>query len=161
MFKYISVSPSVMSNYLWPMDCSPPGFSIHGILQVEILEWVAISISRGSSWPRDQTQVSCLAGRFFTIWATKEASSLCLAISNWIMEKMNRLNFTTERTSLYRLTPPSEKMRIFWATRAQEFHQEFSATWRELMDPNENKKTPSPPFFPYMYHTQSFTHLLS
>ena len=49
-----------------PMDCSPPGSSIHGILQARILEWVAISFSRGSSWPRDQTQVSLIAGRGFT-----------------------------------------------------------------------------------------------
>ena len=56
-----------------PTDCSPPGFSVHGILQARILEWVAISFSRGSSWPRDWTLVSCIAGRFFTIWATKKA----------------------------------------------------------------------------------------
>ena len=52
------------------MDCSLPGFSVHGILQARILEWVAISFSRGSSWPRDLTQVSCIAARLFTIWAT-------------------------------------------------------------------------------------------
>ena len=46
------------------MDCSPPGSSVHGILQARILEWVAMSSSRGSSWPRDWTQVSCIAGRF-------------------------------------------------------------------------------------------------
>ena len=51
------------------MDCSPPGSSVHGILQARVLEWVAISFSRGSSWPRDRTQVSCIAGGFFTIWA--------------------------------------------------------------------------------------------
>ena len=52
---------------LWdPMDCRPPGSSVHGISQARILEWVAISSSRGSSRPRDQTHVSCLAGRFFT-----------------------------------------------------------------------------------------------
>ena len=56
-----------------PMDYSPPGSSIHGILQARILEWVAISFSRGSSQPRDQTQVSCIAGRCFKLWATKEA----------------------------------------------------------------------------------------
>ena len=50
-----------------PMDCSPPGFSVLGILQTRILEWVAIRFSRRSSPPRDQTQVSCLAGTFFTI----------------------------------------------------------------------------------------------
>ena len=54
-----------------PMDCSLPGSSVHGILQVRILEWVAIPFSRGSSRPRDQTWVSCIAGRFFTIWAPK------------------------------------------------------------------------------------------
>ena len=55
-----------------PMDCSLPGSSIHGIFQVIILEWVAISFSRGSSWPRDWTRVSCIEDRRFTIWATKE-----------------------------------------------------------------------------------------
>ena len=49
-----------------PRDCSQPGFSVHAILQAWILEWVAISFSRGSSQPRDQTQVSCISGRFFS-----------------------------------------------------------------------------------------------
>ena len=48
------------------MDCSPPGSSFHWIFQARILEWVAISFSRGSSWSRDQTQVSCTGGTFFT-----------------------------------------------------------------------------------------------
>ena len=47
------------------MYCSPPGFSVHGVLQAGILEWVVIPFSRGSSGPRDWTQVSCIAGRFF------------------------------------------------------------------------------------------------
>ena len=55
-----------------PMDCSLPRSSIHGILQARVLEWVAISFSRGSSWPRDQTRVSHIVGRCFTIWATRE-----------------------------------------------------------------------------------------
>ena len=54
-----------------PMDCSPPGSSVHGILQARILEWVAISFSRGSSLPRDLTQVSLIAGRRFNLWATR------------------------------------------------------------------------------------------
>ena len=49
------------------MDCSLPGSSIHGIFQAQILEWVAISFSRGSSRPRDRTQVSHIAGRLFTL----------------------------------------------------------------------------------------------
>ena len=58
------------------MDCSPPGSSVHGILQARILEWVAIPFLRGSSWPRDWTWVSWIAGRFFTFWTTAAAKSL-------------------------------------------------------------------------------------
>ena len=53
-----------------PTDCSLPGFYVHGILQSRILEWAAIPFSRGSSQPRNQTWVSCVACRFFTVWAT-------------------------------------------------------------------------------------------
>ena len=53
-----------------PMGCSLPRSSIHGIFQTRVLEWVAISFSRGSSRPRDQTQVSRIVGRCFTVWAT-------------------------------------------------------------------------------------------
>ena len=54
-----------------PVDCSPLSSSIHGILQARILEWVAISFPRVFSQPRDQTQVSCIAGRCFNLWATR------------------------------------------------------------------------------------------
>ena len=50
-----------------PTDCSPPDFSVHGILQARILEWIAIPFSRETSQPRDRALVSCIAGRFFTI----------------------------------------------------------------------------------------------
>ena len=56
-----------------PMDCSLSGFSVHGIFQARVLEWIAVSFSRGSSWPRNRTRVSCIAGRRFTVWATREA----------------------------------------------------------------------------------------
>ena len=49
------------------MDCSLPGPSVHGILHIRILEWAAIPFSKRSSQPRNPTQVSCTAGRFFTI----------------------------------------------------------------------------------------------
>ena len=55
-----------------PKDCNPSSSSVHGILHVRILEWVAIPFSRGSSCTRDWTQVSCTAGRFLTIWATRD-----------------------------------------------------------------------------------------
>ena len=51
---------------LWPHGSSPPGSSVHGTSQARRLEWVAISFSKRSSWPRYQTQVSCISGRFFT-----------------------------------------------------------------------------------------------
>ena len=56
-----------------PTDCSPPGSSVHEILQARILEWVPIPSSRWSSRPRDQTHISCIAGGFFTHWPTWEA----------------------------------------------------------------------------------------
>ena len=60
------VSRSVMSDSATPWDCSPTGSSVCGILQARILEWVAIPFSSGSSQPRNWTQVSPIAGRFFT-----------------------------------------------------------------------------------------------
>ena len=69
-------SGSVVSDSATPsMDCSLPGSSIHGILQARILEWVAFPFSRGSSQPRDPTQISHIEGRLFTRWATREANS--------------------------------------------------------------------------------------
>ena len=66
-----SVSCSVCLTLYDTTDCSPPGSSVRGILHARILEWVAISFSRRTSWPRDQTQISCIAGGFFTNWVTK------------------------------------------------------------------------------------------
>ena len=60
----------------YPMHCRPPDSSVHGILQKKILEWVAIPFSSGSSQPRDWTQVSHIAGGFFTLSATRETHYL-------------------------------------------------------------------------------------
>ena len=68
--KCESVSRSTLCD---SMDCSLPGSSIHRILQARMLEWLAILFFKGFSWPRDQTLVSCLAGRSCTIWAGREA----------------------------------------------------------------------------------------
>ena len=74
------------------MDCSLPGSSIHGIFQAKVLEWVAISFSRRSSQPRNWTWVSCIVGKCFTVWATREVRGLteiiyvtaqCLAQCNY------------------------------------------------------------------------------
>ena len=58
---------------LCPTLCDPMDYTVHGILQARILEWVAVPFFRGSSQPRNRTQVSCTAGRFFTDWAMREA----------------------------------------------------------------------------------------
>ena len=70
-----------------PMDCSPPGSSVHGVFQARILERVAISFSRGSSQPRDWTQVSCISGRFFTVWATREAITWATNLQSYEKQK--------------------------------------------------------------------------
>ena len=70
--KWSEVAQSRLTH-CHPMDYSLPGSSVHGIFQARILEWVAISFSRGSSRPRDWTRVSHIVGRCFTIWATREA----------------------------------------------------------------------------------------
>ena len=67
----IQLCPALCDLINW----SPPGSSVHGILQARILEWIAMPSSRGSSQPRDWTRVSHIVGRFFTIWATREALS--------------------------------------------------------------------------------------
>ena len=72
-----------------PVDCSLPGFSIHGILQVRILEWVTISFSRGSSWPRDWTWVSCIGGRRFNLWATRYLLLTKTKIWNFLSDLFN------------------------------------------------------------------------
>ena len=80
----------VLVTQLWPtlcdpIDCSSPSSSVHEIFQAMILEWVSISFSRGSFQPRDRTQVSCTAGRFFTDWATREAEYIMQ--NTWLDEK--------------------------------------------------------------------------
>ena len=74
-----------------PMDCSLPGSSIHRIFQARILEWVAISFSRGSSRPSDQTWVSCTAGRFFTKWVISQCKIKSLKKETSLMALVQRL----------------------------------------------------------------------
>ena len=82
------------------MDCSPPASSIHGILQTSILECVATSFSRGSSWPSDQTQVSSIAGEFFTIWANREAQFSSVQFSCSVVDSFPTLWTAARQASL-------------------------------------------------------------
>ena len=89
---------SVMStSFCDSMDCSPPGSSVHGILQARVLEWVAIPFSRRSSWPRDRTWVSCTAGRFFTIWASRKAP----LIDAWLTYNIILISRTQNNDSIF------------------------------------------------------------
>ena len=100
-------SPKVKWNELkivqscWTL-CYPMGYTVHEILQARILEWVSIPFSRGSSQPRDQTQVSHIAGEFFTIWVTREAQITHSLLINFIYFKQLSITpkFSYSRTAL-------------------------------------------------------------
>ena len=81
---------SVMHDSHHPMDCSPPGSPIHGNSQARILEWFVISSSRGSSQPRDQTRICCLAGRFFTMGRNFKAHrGFLTSLTKWTRAKLD------------------------------------------------------------------------
>ena len=63
-------------------------YTVHGILQAGILEWVALPFSRGASQPRGQTQVSHIAGKFFTSWATREVLHIWKLLKEWILKAL-------------------------------------------------------------------------
>ena len=82
-----------------PMDHSLPGSSVPGILQARTLEWVAIPFSRESSWPRGQTWVSCIEGRFSTVWAVGEALGMtCLSLCFKPPQQCDPCRLTPQRT---------------------------------------------------------------
>ena len=66
--------------------CDLTDYTVHGILQARILEWVAYPFSSGSSWPRNWTRVSCIAGGFFASWATRETQNYLKEIFNFNLE---------------------------------------------------------------------------
>ena len=78
-YIHVSILPQTqLPSSLWKLLncltlCDPMDYTVHGIFQARILEWVAFPFFRGSSQPRDWTHVSCIAGAFFTNWATREA----------------------------------------------------------------------------------------
>ena len=80
------VSPQSCPTFCSPKDCSPSDSSDHGILQTRILEWIIISFSRGSFWPRYWTWVSCIAGRFFTFWATTSHNKV-QGTQKWVLHE--------------------------------------------------------------------------
>ena len=99
--------------------CDPMNYTVYGILQARILEWVAFPFSRGSSQPRDQTQVSHIIGRFFTSSATREAQeysgvgSLSLLQANFLTQKLNQ-GLLHCRQILYQLSHKGSPRILKW-----------------------------------------------
>ena len=135
-----------------PTDCSPPGSSVHGIVQARILEWIAISFSRGSSWPRDQTQVSCIAGRFFTIWAIGKSQYLltitlfvlflilnflwqfvccCCSVAELCPTPCNPMDCSTSGSSVLHNFPEFAQIHVYWVG--------------DAIQPSHPLSSPSPP----------------
>ena len=98
---YVVLSCSVVSDAFNLKDCSPSGSSLYGISQARILDWVAISSSRGSSWPR--TQGSRTVGRLFTIWATREA----LYVYVLLLSRFSRVRLCATPQMATHRAPPS------------------------------------------------------
>ena len=134
------------------MDCSLPGSSVHWILQERILEWVAIPFSRGSSQPRDRTQVSHIAGGFFTVWAIREVlkSMYCFLIYQLprMVEKFSRIYLWSPKRSL---TVPFLTLlhgSLLWTIMLKEHFKSFKVhLWRR-------KWQPTPVFLPGKAHGQ-------
>ena len=130
---------------LWdPMDCTAPGSSMPRILKARTLEWVAISFSRGSSQPGDQTWVSCTAGRFFTVWATREVlrllqfSSVTQSCST-LCDPMNR---STPGLPVHHQTP--------------ELTQTHARRVGDAIQPSHPLSSPSPPALNLSQHQGLF-----
>ena len=94
-----------------PVECSPPGSSVPGISQTRILKWVAITFPRGSSRPRDQTRVSHVAGRVFTIWASEQTLP--------VGKKRSKLKCLSHTTSHLYLEPQTDIIKVL-----------FDASWQ-------------------------------
>ena len=92
---YMQYEREVKVSRPCPTLCDPKDYTVHGILQARILEWVTVPFSRGSSQPRDETLVSCVAGRFFTSWATREALYAIYISIYWCILLINKCYLAT------------------------------------------------------------------
>ena len=109
-----------------PMDCSPPDSSVHGIFQVRILEWVAISFFRGSSQPKDRTWLSCTAGRSFTDlgYSIIKRMEFChLQQHGWTRRVLSLMK---QRQILYVVTPIWNLIKCCITRRKQTYRQQTS-----------------------------------
>ena len=131
-----------------PMDCSLPSSSVHGILQARILEWVATSFSRGFSQPKYWTQVSSIAGRFFTVWVTREATSgspplpdhksfhiaiCCCSVTQSCPTLWDPMDCSMSGSSVFHQLPELAQTHVRWVC--------------DAIQPSHSLLSPSPPAF--------------
>ena len=116
-----------------PVDSSLPGSSLHGILQARILEWAAISFSRGSSQPRDQTRISCIAGRRFTLWTIREAQWLIQfsSVTQSCPTLCDPMNCSTPVLPVHHQHPEFTQTHVHWVS--------------DAIHPSHPLSSPSPP----------------
>ena len=121
-----------------PTDCSPPGFSVHRILQAKILEWVSISFSRGSSWTRDQTWVSCI-GRQISLPLSHWGSPMIVLLNDiiWFYGSINIYqNHVKSRKMSWKdlhQTETQDGERMRFAQRGRQFYLECFNFCKEKM----------------------------
>ena len=137
-----------------PTLCDPLDYTVHGILQARILEWVAFPFSRRSSQPRDRTQVSHIAGGFFTSWATRESQerpslfSLYNTLCSSSLKHNKNLHFYKFKFSIFKAFDIL-KIMLYWARLFIKFLEKTplmkSAEWSF--------------FYPYVHHGESFFHV--
>ena len=117
------------------MDCSSPGSSVHGILQARILEWGAMPSSRGSSWPRDGTHISCIGRWTLYHWATWEGPEVHHAIKLpfWSPEKMRELAFWNIRLVILTMAAASVYWHMLRPSQAHARCFTYMVSWNELI----------------------------
>ena len=144
----LDVDSNVFKLFVTPADCSPPGFSDHGILQARILEWIAIPFSRGTSQPRGWTLISCLTGRFSPIWATGKSKQIYTcwyikgfcAVTKWdvVWECKTDLNVQKSNNAICHINRKKDKNHNILIKK-----QKISQTTRirrEVSNPQKKKK---------------------
>ena len=121
---------------LWnPMDCSTSGSSVHGYIHLRMLERIALLFSRVSSWSRDWTLVFCIAGRFFTIWITRESSKVTFtsvqfsSVAQSCRTLCDPMNHSTPGLPVHHHLPEFTQTHVHWARDAnQPSHPRSSPT---------------------------------
>ena len=93
--------------------CIVPGSSVHGILQARVLGWVAISFSRATSQPRDWTHVSCIVGRFFTVWATRQAHQKAKVAVKFLQQCISLLHESYKWLNALRVCSVAQCVQLF------------------------------------------------